>query len=124
MVRALRSDRLGQNGQAGDAEVLRLQTSFEEVVKLAGPTASELNSVGTQIDIIGRLLKKIFPNRASTRATLARLSQLRRRIAGEDDSEGTGAAGSPGADRVPPAKPTPVQRKPPKRKPGGEGVSA
>jgi tetratricopeptide (TPR) repeat protein len=124
MVRAFRSDRLGQDGQAGDDEVVRLQTSFEEVVELAGPTASELDSVGKQIDIIGRLLKKIFPNRASTRATLARLSQLRGRIAGEDGSEGTGAAGSPGGDRVRPAKPTPVQRKPPKRKPGGEGISA
>ena len=124
MVRAFRSDRLGQDGQAGDDEVVRLQTSFEEVVELAGPTASELDSVGKQIDIIGRLLKKIFPNRASTRATLARLSQLRGRIAGEDRSEGTGAAGSPGGDRVRPAKPTPVQRKPPKRKPGGEGISA
>ena len=124
MVGAFRSDRLGQDGQAGDDEVVRLQTSFEEVVELAGPTASELDSVGKQIDIIGRLLKKIFPNRASTRATLARLSQLRGSIAGEDGSEGTGAAGSPGGDRVRPAKPTPVQRKPPKRKPGGEGISA
>jgi tetratricopeptide (TPR) repeat protein len=124
MVRALRSDRLGQDGPAGDDEVVRLQTIFEEVIELAGPTASELDSVGKQMDIIGRLLKKIFPNRAGTRATVARLSQLRGRIAAEDGSEETGAAGSPGGDRVRPAKPTPVQRKPPKRKPGGEGISA
>jgi hypothetical protein len=124
MVRALRSDRLGQDGQAGEDEVVRLQASFEEVVELAGPTASELDSVGKQIDIIGRLLKKIFPNRASTQTTLARLSQLRGRITGENGSEGTGAAGTPGGDRARPAKPTPVQRKPPKRKPGGEGISS
>jgi hypothetical protein len=124
MVHALRSDRLGQDGQAGQDEVLRLQSIFVEVVELAGPTASELDSVGKQIDIIGKLLKKIFPNRASTPATLARLSHLRGRITGDDGSEGTGAAGSPGGDRARPAKPTPVQRKPPKRKPGGEGISA
>ena len=64
MVGALRSDRLGQDGQAGDDELVRLQTSFEEVVELAGPTASELDSVGKQIDIIGRLLKKIFAQTA------------------------------------------------------------
>jgi tetratricopeptide (TPR) repeat protein len=124
MVHALRSDRLGQDGQAGQDEVLRLQSIFVEVVELAGPTASELDSVGKQIDIIGKLLKKIFPNRASTPATLARLSHLRGRITGDDGSEGTGAAGSPGGDQVRPAKSTPVQRKPPKRSPGGEGISA
>jgi hypothetical protein len=124
LVRALRSGRLGQDGQAGDDEVAQLQTSFEEVVELAGPTASELDSVGKQIDITGRLLTKILPNRASTRTTVARLAELRARIADDErPGQGTGAASSPGGDRVRPAKPTAAQRKPPKRKPGGEGIS-
>jgi pimeloyl-ACP methyl ester carboxylesterase/tetratricopeptide (TPR) repeat protein len=124
LVRALRSGRLGQDGQAGDDEIAQLQSSFEEVIQLAGPTTSELDSVGKQIDITGRLLTKILPNRASTRTTVARLAELRARIAGDErPGQGTGAASSPGGDRVRPAKPTAAQRKPPKRKPGGEGIS-
>ena len=124
LIRALRSGRLGQDGQAGDNEVARLQTSFEEVVELAAPTASELDSVGKQIDITGRLLQKIAPKRAGTQATIVRLSRLRGKIAGEERAEeGTGATDSPRQDRPPSAKPTAGQRKPPKRRPGGEGIS-
>ena len=126
LVRALRSGRLGQDGQAGDNEVAQLQTSFEEVVDLAAPTASELDSIGRQIDIIGRVLGKIWPNRASTRATIARLSRLSERIAGEDrGAQSTGTCGPPGQDQdqASPAEPTAVQRKSPKRRPGGEGIS-
>ena len=92
-------------------------------MKLAGPTAGELDSVGKQIDITGRLLQKIAPRRASTKATVARLSELRGRIAGEERAEeGTGAT-EPRQDQPNSAKPTAAQRKPPKRRPGGEGIS-
>lgn len=124
MVRALRSDRLGQDGQTGDDEVVRLQASFEEVVKLAGPTADELDSVGKQIDITGRLLQKIAPKRASTPVTIARLSRLRARIAGEDRAEdGLRGTDPPVQDQPAPAKPTAAQCKPLTPRPGGEGIS-
>ena len=59
LVRALRSGRLGQDGQAGDDEVVRLQTSLPGSRQWLAPTACELDSVGKQIDITGRLLEKI-----------------------------------------------------------------
>ncbi len=126
LVRALRSGRLGQDGQAGDNEVAQLQTSFEEVVDLAAPTASELDSIGRQIDIIGRVLGKIWPNRASTRATIARLSRLSERIAGEDRGA---RAPEPAALRVrvrirhPPRNRLPCSASRPSAGPGGEGIS-
>ena len=126
LVRALRSGRLGQDGQAGDQEVVRLQNIFLEVVNDTAPTAGDLDSVCTQIDITGRLLTKILPKRASTRTTVARLAELRAMIAGEDrGAQSTGTSGPPGQDRdqASPAEPTAVQPKPPKRRPGGEGIS-
>ncbi len=105
----------------GDQEVVTLHELFQEIVNDTAPTASELDSVCMQIDIIGRLFKKIVPNRASTRATIARLAELRSLIGG-DDRNGHSAA-IPGQDQQPTAKQPAVQHKPPKRRPGGEGMS-
>ena len=62
LVRALRSGRLGQDGQVGDQEVVTLHELFQEIVNDTAPTASELDSVCMQIDIICRLFEKIEPN--------------------------------------------------------------
>ena len=89
-----RSDRAGSGRTArwGDQEVVTAPgaSSRKSSMTLA-PTASELDSVCMQIDIIGRLFKKIAPNRASTRATIARLAELRSLIGG-DDRNGHSAA--------------------------------
>jgi hypothetical protein len=94
LVRALRSGRLGQDGHVGDQEVVQLQEQFQEIVNDTAPTASELDSVCMQIDIIERLFKKIAPKRASTRATVARLAELRSRIGCDDrNGQSTGFTG-------------------------------
>ena len=97
LVRALRSGRLGQDGQVGDQEVVTLHELFQEIVNDTAPTAFELDSVCMQIDITRRLFKKIVPNRASTRATIARLAELRSLIGG-DHRNGHSAA-IPGQDQ-------------------------
>ena len=120
LVRALRSGRLGQDGQPGDEELALLQTVYQDVIRDAVPTASDLDSVSTHIDLTRRLLNKLLPDAADTPATIDRLGELRRKIAGEPD---TGTIELPGRDQAPAAKPTAAQGKPPKRRPGGEGMS-
>jgi hypothetical protein len=67
LVRALRSGRLGQVGPAGDAQVVELQTVYQEVIRDAAPNARELHSVGRHIDIIGIVLDKLAPGPAPPR---------------------------------------------------------
>jgi tetratricopeptide (TPR) repeat protein len=95
LVRAFRSGRLGQKGHVGDQEVIRLQERFGEIVNETAPTADELDTVCTQIDIIGRLLDKMAPGRQGTQPTVARLVELRSRIGCDD------GAGSPAQDQQP-----------------------
>ncbi len=98
LVRALRSGRLGQAGEAGDREVARLLPPYQEVVELAMPSPRDLDSVCTHIDITGKLLMKIHPDRASSRTTAAHLAELRRRIA-VDQYYGQSAQPTPPPDQ-------------------------
>jgi CHAT domain len=111
LVRAFRSGRLCEDGQAGANEVARLENRFQEVNDLAGPTVSELDSVVNQIAVTGKLLGRIWPNRASTGVTVDRLDELRRRLAGVERSE-------PETDT-----PDPSGGDQPTRIPGGEDMS-
>ncbi|MFV8167627.1 tetratricopeptide repeat-containing protein [Mycobacterium sp. 134] len=124
LVRALRSGRLGRNGQAGQQEVARLLTRFEEVVQLAAPTASNLDSVCTHLDVTSRLLIKIHPNRASSRITVAHLDELRRSIGG-DERNGQSPEPPVSTNQTNGSSPKPAagQPKPPSRRPGGVGIS-
>lgn len=132
LVRALRSGRLGRNGHAGQQEVARLLTRFEEVVQLAAPTQSNLDSVCTHLDVTSRLLTKIHPNRASSRITVAHLDELRRRIGGDQRngqspepkvSTNQTNGSSPNQTNGSSPKTTAGQPKPPSRRPGGVGIS-
>ncbi|KLO52731.1 hypothetical protein ACT17_12680 [Mycolicibacterium conceptionense] len=123
LVRALRSGRLGQNGQAGEQEVAQLLAHFQEVVVLAVPSLGNLDSVCTHLDVTGKLLTKIQPNRASSRMTVANLAELCRRISGDQRNghvvEPVAAASRNGsAPKAATGRP-----KPPRRRPGGEGIS-
>ncbi|MFY9918741.1 MAG: CHAT domain-containing protein [Mycobacterium sp.] len=88
LVRALMADRLSPNDDAADQELDRLHEKYQQVIKQAAPTASELDSVVGQLDSIANLLEKLAPeDRATeTKATVARLKELRRRISGEAPS--------------------------------------
>ncbi len=88
LVRALMADRLSPNDDAADKELDRLHEKYQQVIKQAAPTASELDSVVGQLDSIANLLEKLAPeDRATeTKATVARLKELRRRISGEAPS--------------------------------------
>lgn len=123
LVRALRSGRLGQNGQAGEQEVAQLLAHFQEVVVLAVPSLGNLDSVCTHLDVTGKLLTKIQPNRASSRMTVANLAELCRRISGDQRNghvvEPVAAASRNGSA----PKPATGRPKPPRRRPGGEGIS-
>ncbi len=92
LVRALMADRLSQNNDAADKELDRLHEKYQQVIKQAVPTASELDSVVGQIDSIANLLEKLAPEDrvTETDATVARLRELRRRIAGEAPSQADG----------------------------------
>lgn len=116
LVRALRSGRLGQNGQAGEQEVAQLLTRFEEVVRLAAPTSGNLDSVCAHLDVTGKLFIKVQPNRTSSRTTVAHLAELCRRISG---NQRNGQSPEPAGA----AKSAAVQARPPGRKPGGVGIS-
>lgn len=83
LLRALMAARLGQDGEDADDEVVRLQTIYQEVIRETAPTARDLDSVARQIDITGKLLQKLLPDRPATTATTARLAELRRRITGD-----------------------------------------
>ncbi|MGV0823558.1 tetratricopeptide repeat-containing protein [Mycobacterium syngnathidarum] len=123
LVRALRSGRLGQNGQAGEQALAHLLAHFQEVVLLAVPTLGNLDSVCTHLDVTGRLLMKIQPNRASSRMTVAHLAELCRRISG-DQRNGHGVEPAASAIRNGSApKPVAGRPKPPRRRPAGEGMS-
>ena len=120
LVRALRAGRLGQDGQAGDNEIAQIQTRFKEVIDLAAPTASQLDSVGKQIDIICRVLENISPKHASTRTTVARLAELRARIAGDERvGQSNGMKDPPTQDQPIVAEPTAEEDEP-----GGGGLSS
>ncbi len=89
VVRALRSGRLAQNDQVGAQEVGTLHDVFREIVNDTAPTASELDSVCMQIDIICKLVENIKPDKPTRRATVvARLADLRSRIGCDDRNDG------------------------------------
>lgn len=99
LVRALRAGSLGRDDQTGADEVAHLKTLYQEVIRKAAPTASELTSVGRQISITARSLEKLTSTRGTTKTTVARLAELRRSIAGEDsDGEGFSAPGVSNGD--------------------------
>ena len=96
LVRALRSGRLGQVGQAGDDEVVELQTVYQEVIRDAAPNARELHSVGRHIDIIGMCSTSSRPGARTTKTTVARLTELRAKLVWDDrGTQGAGTAGDP-----------------------------
>ena len=74
LVRALRSGRLGQDGQVGDQEVVQLQEHFQEIVNDTAPTASELDSVCMQIDIIEQVVQEDRAQTARARGQRLRAS--------------------------------------------------
>ncbi len=121
LLRALRAGRLGKEGQAGDDELARLKELYQDTIRKAAPTARELTSVGKQITVTGRSLEKLWPNRATTKATVARLAELRRSIAGQGRDElRTNTAVSSNGNGTPPAVASNGQR----RRPVGEGISS
>jgi CHAT domain-containing protein/pimeloyl-ACP methyl ester carboxylesterase len=121
LLRALRNGRLGKEGQAGDDELARLKDLYQETIRKAAPTARELTSVGKQITVTGRSLEKLSPNRATTKATVARLAELRRSIAGKArDERGTNTAVSSNGSGTRPAVASNGQP----RRPVGEGISS
>jgi len=85
LVGALMADRLSMDNDAAEEELDRLHEKYQQVIKQAAPTASELNSVLAQLDSIATLLDKLAPDdRATeTKAAVTRLRELRRRISGE-----------------------------------------
>jgi CHAT domain-containing protein len=88
LARALMEDRLSRSNDAADKELNRLHEKYQQVIKQAAPNASELDSVVGQIDSIANLFEKLAPEDQATQtdATVARLRELRRRIAGEAPS--------------------------------------
>jgi hypothetical protein len=117
LIRALRSGRLGEEGPMADNEFAQIQARFKDVIDLAAPTASELSSVGKQIDVVAKLLQRIGPKNAHTRAAVARLLRLRRSIAGEERTEVTGSPDGVGVRSV-------IATNGQRRKPAGDGISA
>jgi CHAT domain-containing protein len=83
LVRALVTGGLGGDNTAAAKEFGDLQALFEDVVKQAAPTASELDSVDTHIRITSVMLDKLGPKRRATRTSIARLAELRRTLAGD-----------------------------------------
>ncbi|MBU8817758.1 CHAT domain-containing protein [Mycolicibacterium goodii] len=79
LVRALRSGRLAQNGQAGDREITQLRARFDEVVELAAPTSGHPESVCTHIGLTSRIVRTILPRNAN-QMIADNLDELRRRI--------------------------------------------
>ncbi len=118
LVRALRSGRLGQDGQVGDDEGMKLQTVYQDVIRDAVPSARELHSVGRHIDIIAVLLGKLSPRRQTTKATMARLTELRAKLVWDARGEqGTGTKQPSGSAQAPPAADPPKTAKRTARQP-------
>ncbi len=88
VVRALMADRLSRDDEVAEKEVDRLNEKYQQVIKRAGPTTSELDSVVGQLDSVANLLGLLAPEDrgTETQAKVARLRELRRRIAGEAPS--------------------------------------
>lgn len=84
LVRALTSGRLGQDGDAGEAELRQLQAAYQDRIRETAPSAADLESVCRQIAIACRLLDTLFGGQPWAKTTVTRLDALRGRIAGED----------------------------------------
>lgn len=83
LLRALMTDGLGRNDDAGDSELRRLKADYRDAVVQAAPTVGELDSVVTQIRLIEALLTKLRQNQRATKSTVGRLAELRRSITGD-----------------------------------------
>lgn len=84
LVRALTSGRLGQDGDAGDAELRQLQAAYQDRIRETAPSAAELESACRKIAMACRLLDTLFGDQQWAKATVTRLDALRARITGAD----------------------------------------
>lgn len=101
-VRALMSGVLQHDEKAAREEVAQLAAAYQEVVKLALPSARELDSATRQFNDIAKLLETLAPGQPGTKVAIAALSELQTAVVGATRSAAgpSGEAGSPPAGKA------------------------
>jgi tetratricopeptide (TPR) repeat protein len=104
LLRVLASGALGKADKEAEREIDRLVHTYLEVIRRTQSSGREIDSTISQMELTENLIKKLRPENAETRSTVAALARIRTAIAG------TRPASAGKADTVGPQVGGPVDR--------------